>query len=58
MKLMSIKEYAELEQVGIPAIKQRIRRGTLETKMKYDVLLIIVGSDKTIKKPRNGSKDN
>lgn len=50
---MTIKEYAAHEGVSSAAIRQRIRRGTCYTVIRYGVKLIFVDKDRTIKKPRN-----
>jgi len=57
-KLMTVKEYAKLRGVSTSAIYNSIRRGTCFTVIRHGVTLVFVEKDKTIRKPRNASKNN
>lgn len=50
--LITIKQYAEIENVSNSAVRMRIKRGTLKAKRIDGLIYIYINSDKTIKKPR------
>lgn len=54
-EIMTIKQYADHEKVGVPAIRARIRRGTCITKWILETQVVIY--DHTIKKPRKKKAD-
>lgn len=51
-KLLTVKEYAEVEKVETSAIYNRISRKTLQSVFKHGVTWVFIDTDKTIKKPR------
>lgn len=52
-KLLTVKEYAEVEGVSTSAIYLRIERNKLQSIKKYGTTLVFPETDKSIKKPRN-----
>lgn len=51
-KLLTVKQYAEVEGVSTSAIYNRIKRGTLIKVLRYGVTFVFFREDKTVKKPR------
>ena len=49
---LTVKQYAEVEQVSTSAIYNRIRRKTLKSIIIDGLTYIYLNSDKSIKKPR------
>jgi len=50
--LKTVRQYAEMEGIGVAAVYLRIKRKKLKSKLIDDRIYVYVNSDISIKKPR------